>query len=119
MGRRSTRATLLGLGTVASLLLTVPPAGASTPPQWTDVQPGSRAWFAKAAINHVAGAEDWMRDYGPHSFHPNGSETRGFLARAVVRAFAPTQTTETGLRFGDLSLEDPLYPYANVAVSNG
>jgi cell wall-associated NlpC family hydrolase len=102
-------------------LSSVPAAGAATQPpsQWRDVKPGSRAWFAKAAIDDVAGTHDWMRDFGRHSFHPTSPETRGALARAVVRVFSAAQTPKAGLHFKDLKIDDPLYVFANVAVANG
>src|SRR5437870_3258934 len=104
MGRGRVRVRQV-LGAPLALLLVLALAGpavaASTPPppssQWQDVQAGSRAWFAKDAINGVAGTHDWMRDYGRHSFRPVAPETREQLARAVVRAFAPTVPPKAGV----------------------
>ena len=46
---------------------------------WTDLGPDDM--WAKAAINHVAGTYDWMRDIGPDqngdwSFRPDAFESR-------------------------------------------
>jgi cell wall-associated NlpC family hydrolase len=104
------------------LLLTLwsPPAGAVTPSsQWKDVQPGGRAWYAHAAIDAVALNKNWMRDYGQDYFRPTAPETREQFARALVRAFAPTQAAASGLTFTDVSNDDTFYPYVNVAVSHG
>ena len=123
LGRLRARPALAALVTSCLLALGVSPAIASTPtppqPQWQDVQPGSRAWFAKDAINGVAAAHDWMRDYGTATFHPTTPETREQLARAVVRAFAPTVTPKPSITFNDLTTDDPFFPYANVAVAKG
>ena len=113
------------LGAPLALLLVLALAGsagaASNPPpsQWQDVQAGSRAWFAKDAINGVAGTHDWMRDYGTQTFRPTVPETREQLARAVVRAFAPTVLPKAGISFKDLPAGDPFFAFANVAVAKG
>jgi cell wall-associated NlpC family hydrolase len=103
------------------LLLAVPLAGASTPPAspWRDVKQGTRPWFAHHAIDYVGATNNWMRDYGKYSFHPVATETRRQLARAVVRAFAPTQQPASGMHIKDVASDDPFYPYVNVAVTNG
>jgi hypothetical protein len=87
--------------------------------QWRDVKYASRGWFAKAAIDNVAGRNDWMRDYGPNEFHPTAPETRGLLAKAVVKAFAPTQDPERGVQIKDVAPGTRLYPFVSVAVANG
>ena len=109
----------LALGLLCALWTT--PAGASTQPstQWKDVEQGTRPWYAHAAIDAVARDTNWMRDYGKYRFHPTASESRELFARAVVRAFAPDQAPADGVTFSDLPSDDPFYPYANVAVSNG
>ncbi|MDP9343800.1 MAG: NlpC/P60 family protein [Actinomycetota bacterium] len=80
---------------------------------WTDVPDG---YWAKGAIDLVASTNTWMQDYGPTTFQPDGVETRRFLARALVEAFAPTATPKASLTFADLPPDDPFFPYANVAV---
>src|SRR5436853_7234525 len=106
LGRLRARPALAALVASCLLALGVSPAVALTPtppqPQWQDVQPGSRAWFAKDAINGVAAAHDWMRDFGTATFHPTTPETREQLARAAVRAFAPTVTPKPSTSFNDL-----------------
>jgi len=101
------------------LALWSPPAGAATAPlsPWKDVQPGQRAWYAHSAIDAVASTKGWMRDYGTSSFRPAAPESRELFARALVRAFAPTQAPTPGMTFTDVASSDPFYPYVNVAVS--
>jgi len=57
-----------------------------------------------------------MRDYGTTRFKPNVLETRKYLARAMVLAFAPTQPVDPTITFKDITPTDPFYRYANVAV---
>jgi hypothetical protein len=83
---------------------------------WADVP---RDHWARAAIDQVARDHDWMRDFGPTRFRPAKIETKQRLARAVVRAFAPDEVPAAGMRFRDLAPNDPLYPYANMAVKLG
>src|SRR5690349_21263909 len=108
LGRLSSRSALVApLALLVVLCLGAPQAGAASPPpqpqsQWTDLKPGSQGWFAKDAINAVALGHDWMRDYGPSSFHPTAAETREQFARALVRAFAPTVLPKVQLHFADV-----------------
>jgi cell wall-associated NlpC family hydrolase len=92
-------------------------AGGST---WYDVRAGH---WAKAAIDHVAGANDWMRDFGEIDgrpvFQPAALERRDLFARAIVMAFAPAEPIDPSLTFTDLADGDPLFPYANAAVKLG
>ena len=88
---------------------------------WSDV---SRRYWAKAAIDHVAGAHRWMRDFpanddGTVPFKPERLERRGLFARALVRAFASDEATDPSITFTDLDASDPLFRYANVAVKLG
>jgi cell wall-associated NlpC family hydrolase len=71
------------------------------------------------AIQYVAVTNAWMQDYGPDTFRPTIKETRGFLARALVLAYAPAEATDPSITFPDLPSDDPLYPYANVSVKLG
>jgi cell wall-associated NlpC family hydrolase len=60
-----------------------------------------------------------MRDYGTTTFRPGTLETREYLARALVRAFAPTASADFSVTFSDLSQSDPFFRYASVAVRRG
>lgn len=89
---------------------------------WTDLGPDDM--WAKAAINHVAGTYDWMRDIGPDrdgnwSFKPDAFETRKRWARALVRAFAPDAQPDPSVTFPDLDAADPFQPSAAIAVQQG
>lgn len=89
---------------------------------FVDLKPAD-AW-AKNAINYVAATHDWMRDYavrpnGIYKFHPTLLESRIQLARALVKAFAPTEAIDPSIEFLDLPNTSALYPYANVAVKLG
>jgi len=89
--------------------------------KWSDV--GRNHW-ARDAIDHVAGANNWMRDFpqnkdGTYPFRPDKIEPRKLFARAVVRAFAPDEPTDPDLRFDDLRKSDRFWPFANVAVKLG
>ena len=59
-----------------------------------------------------------MNDYGS-AFQPTTKEARGYLARTLVRMYAPSEPTDPSIHFPDLPDTDPLYPYANVAVKMG
>src|SRR5947207_1495016 len=91
------------------------PAGGSRPAVsvWSDVPDG---YWAKGAIDLVASTNTWMQDYGATTFQPDTVETRRYLARALVEAFAPTATPRASLTFADLASDDPFFGYANVAV---
>jgi hypothetical protein len=89
--------------------------------KWSDVP---KTHWARDAIDLVAGANEWMRDFRPaadgsYTFMPERVETRRLFARAAVRAFAPDAVPDPELRFRDLPREDRFFPYANVAVSQG
>jgi murein DD-endopeptidase len=89
---------------------------------WTDLGPNDM--WAKAAINHVAGTYDWMRDVAPDhdgnwSFKPDALETRKRWARALVRAFAPDAQPDPSVTFPDLDVADPFQPSAAIAVQLG
>ncbi len=105
-----TLALLLGAALTSAV-----PARAQTNP-WTDVPDG---YWDMNAINYVAQHHNWMQDYGSNRFRPSLIETREYLARAVVRAFAPNEPTDPNITFPDLPNSDPFYPYANVAVKLG
>jgi hypothetical protein len=88
---------------------------------WSDVPKG---YWARRAIDHVAGANDWMRDWpataeGTFRFRPLKVESRRLFARAIVRAFAPDETLDDGITFADLAPTDPFFASANVAVRLG
>jgi cell wall-associated NlpC family hydrolase len=71
------------------------------------------------AIQYVAASHDWMHDFDTQAFHPRTAEHRKWLARALVRAYAPGQATDPHITFPDLPSTDPYFPFANVAVHNG
>ncbi len=107
----------------------IPPVAATMAPtlqrasiEWADVT-GAHAW-ARSAIDHVAGARNWMRDYealddGTYPFKPDRLESRRHFARAVVRAFAPSDSPDPALGFDDLETSSRFWSSANVAVSRG
>jgi hypothetical protein len=89
---------------------------------WSDVNSSYR--WAKQAIEYVGGSNSWMRDYpanddGTYPFRPGKIETRKYLARAIVRAFAPLEETDPSIVFSDLDPTSPFYRFANVAVKLG
>jgi murein DD-endopeptidase len=89
---------------------------------WIDLGPDDR--WAKAAIDHVAGTYDWMRDIAPDrdgnwSFRPDAFETRKRWARALVRAFARDTEPDPSVTFSDLDAADPFQPSAAIAVQRG
>jgi cell wall-associated NlpC family hydrolase len=148
--RRLTAVATLTLVVAIGQSLTAPSAHA-TPPSWTDGEHGSgpaplparasrtegtripaTTWsdlgsddlWAKAAINHVAGAHNWMRDFpvdqeGNGRFRPDRLESRERWARALVRAFAPGATPNPSITFSDLDPADPFHRWAAIAVQRG
>jgi NlpC/P60 family len=89
--------------------------------RWSDV-PGGH--WARNAIDHVAGSNDWMRDYRPdqdgaYPFRPDRLESRKLFARAIFRAFGKGLPQDPNLTFPDLPSEDRFFKSANVAVSSG
>lgn len=90
--------------------------------RWSDLGP-SHAW-AKPAINFVGEAHAWMRDFAPNAkggypFKPDMIETRKYLARTLVKAFAPTAATDPQIQFTDLDPTQSFYKWANIAVAKG
>jgi hypothetical protein len=89
---------------------------------WSDVP---RDHWARAAIDFVGATNAWMRDRkkpdadGTYRFRPDALERRGLLARALVRAFAPAAEPDPELEFLDLSSDERLFRFVNVAVSAG
>ena len=87
--------------------------------KWSDLD-RSDAW-AKRAIDFVGKANDWMRDFGATPagtvpFKPDMLETRKYLARAIVKAFAPHAVVDPTITFTDLDPTDAFYTSANIAV---
>lgn len=90
--------------------------------RWSDLD-GSDAW-AKSAIDFVGKANDWMRDFaarpdGSVPFRPDMIQTRKYLARAAVKAFAPGATVDPAITFTDLDPTQTFYKWANIAVQRG
>jgi cell wall-associated NlpC family hydrolase len=83
----------------------------------------THAWAAKA-VRHVAVTNDWMRDFAPeadgtYAFRPDALETRKYLARSLVKAFAPTTEPDPTIVFSDVDPSTSWYRYANIAVAQG
>ena len=148
--RRLTSFVLLTLVVLSVQTLGTPSAHA-TPPSWTEGEAGSgpapfpvhvtrseralvptSSWsdleaddmWARIAIDHVAGANTWMRDYAPDQngnwrFRPDAFETRARWARAIVRAFAVNETPDPAITFSDLDPTAPTYRWAAIAVQRG
>ena len=86
---------------------------------WSDLD-GADSW-AKRAIDFVGKARSWMRDFaanpdGSRPFKPDMLETRKYLARALVKAFAPGANVDPMITFTDLDPTHPFYRWANIAV---
>jgi cell wall-associated NlpC family hydrolase len=80
--------------------------------------------WAKAAIGWVAKDNNWMRDFAPnpdgtYDFRPDAIEKRKYLARSIVRAFAPDAQPDGSTTFDDLDRSSRWYPFAAVAVEHG
>ena len=93
--------------------------GPSSTIVWSDLDRSTR--WARSAINYVGATNEWMRDFAPnpdgtYPFQPSTIETRKYFARAVVMAFAPTETVDPSITFADLDPSDAFYPAANIAV---
>ncbi len=97
---------------------TVPPGGSrtSSTASWSDVPSG---YWAKTAIDTVAGSHTWMRDFGTTTFKPQNLESRRLFAKAVVTAFAPGEKPDPDIRFSDVDSSDPYFQYMNVSVKKG
>ncbi|MGH2723185.1 MAG: C40 family peptidase [Actinomycetota bacterium] len=109
---RKLAGTLTTIAAVAATLMTAVPARAA----FSDVPSG---YWAKTAIDYVADQHAWMRDFGKEEFHPEARLRRRHLARAAVRAFAPSEAPDPKLTFTDLASDSPFFEPANVAVSQG
>jgi cell wall-associated NlpC family hydrolase len=89
---------------------------------WADLD-ASDAW-AKRAIDFVGKANDWMRDFAPKAdgsvpFRPDMLQTRKYLARAAVKAFARRTDVDPSITFTDLDPSQSFYTWANIAVQRG
>jgi cell wall-associated NlpC family hydrolase len=89
---------------------------------WSDVD-GSDAW-ARKAIDYVGKARRWMRDFAPKPdgtvpFKPDMVQTRKYLARALVKAFAPGAVPDPSVTFTDLDATDTFTSWATIAVQRG
>ena len=94
----------------------------ASPIRFSDLT-ASDGW-AKEGIRFVAATNDWMRDFatnadGTYPFRPSTIETRKYLARSVVRAFAPDEAPDPSIVFPDLNASSAWYRYAAVAVRHG
>jgi cell wall-associated NlpC family hydrolase len=94
------------------------PAVVTHGPQGKFKDVSSSSW-AVSAINYVASSHNWMADYGDR-FRPNYTETRAYLARALVRAFAPgANIKHANMTFKDLPKKNRFNPFASIAVKHG
>jgi len=80
--------------------------------------------WAKPAIQYVASTNAWMRDFAPdddgaYPFYPDQIQTRKYLARAVVLAFAPDAVPDPATTFVDVDVSSAWWRYAAVAVERG
>jgi hypothetical protein len=75
-------------------------------------------FWAKTAIDYVASEREWMADFGAN-FLPEAIETKRRFASALMKAFDPTGEVDPDLTFTDLSVDDPFYRPANIAVQHG
>ncbi|MDP9296672.1 MAG: S-layer homology domain-containing protein, partial [Actinomycetota bacterium] len=88
-------------------------------PQADSFKDVSSSSWAVSAINFVASSHNWMADYGDR-FRPNLVETRAYLARALVRAFAPgADIKHSNMKFKDLPKKNRFNPFASIAVKHG
>ncbi|CAN5249905.1 hypothetical protein BH20ACT24_BH20ACT24_04650 [soil metagenome] len=110
MARRLLRGSLVS-SLVLAVLLPAAPAYA-----FTDV-PSSH--WAYTAITYVAQTNKWMNDFGSNVFKPEDSELRKYLAKALVKAYAPNEPIDPKIHFPDLPDSDPFYPFANIATKLG
>ena len=110
---KGTRAWIIGVGTTVAVLATGSPATAST---FSDVPAG---YWAKTAIDYVAWDRSWLRDFGTDEFRPEARLRRKHLARAAVRAFAPTEEPDPAIVFDDLPEGNFYWRFANIAVKLG
>ena len=101
--------------TVVSVALV---AGAAGPASAGFADVPAKHW-ASSAIKAVAEQRDWMRDHGTSEFRPEEPLLRRHLARALVRAFAPSEQPDPSVQFSDMSPDDPHHPFAAVAVRRG
>jgi hypothetical protein len=112
----------VGSGPPAWVAPSTPAMLAARSVRWSDVGAG---FWARSAIDYVAGARGWMRDFhrsdarGRYAFKPEALERRRLFARSLVKAFAPDAAPDAGIAFSDLAPGDRFYPFANVAVENG
>jgi cell wall-associated NlpC family hydrolase len=108
-------------GSGAPMLRMAPVPRRASNVTFSDVPTG---YWATTAIAYVAGANTWMRDWRPaddgtYRFRPLKLESRQLFARAIVRAFAPTQAVDPALSFPDVDPTGTFFPAVNVAVQLG
>ncbi|HEX3300929.1 MAG TPA: NlpC/P60 family protein [Actinomycetota bacterium] len=85
---------------------------------------GTNDSWARASIRWVASDNSWMLDFRPnpdgtYNFRPGAIETRKYLARSIVRAFAPDEQPDGSVVFSDVDASTSWYRWAAVAVQNG
>src|SRR5436305_6903577 len=70
--------------------------------------------WAQTAIRWVASENSWMLDFRPrpnrsYKFRPAAIETRKYLARSIVRAFAPGEQPDGSVVFSDVDASTSWY----------
>jgi len=80
--------------------------------------------WARNAIRWVASDNSWMLDFAPnpngtYNFRPAAIETRKYLARSIVRAFARGEQPDGSVVFSDVDASTSWYRWAAVAVQHG
>jgi cell wall-associated NlpC family hydrolase len=80
--------------------------------------------WARTAIRWVASDNSWMLDFAPnpngtYNFRPAAIETRKYLARSIVRAFARGEQPDGSVVFSDVDASTSWYRWAAVAVQHG
>lgn len=106
---------LCGSIAAATLWAGAAPASAAARAPYDDVPEGH---WARAAVTMVAVQQDWLRISGA-TFRPTRVVTRRLFARALVRAFARTDTPNPDLTFSDLPSTDSYFRDANIAATKG
>jgi hypothetical protein len=77
------------------------------------------SYWDYTAITYVATTNTWMQDYGTSTFKPRDYEGRKYLARTLVKVYAPSEPIDPNITIPDLPKTDPFYPFANVAIKLG
>jgi cell wall-associated NlpC family hydrolase len=77
------------------------------------------SYWDYTAIQYVANSNAWMADFGTSTFKPKTLEMRKYLARSLVKMYAPGEADDTGITFADIPKSDYWYHWANIASKHG